>query len=89
MDSSSIVPIMAAATTGLTGAVAALWKHQVKQSDKIEKKHDQAIGNIADLSREVGELKGRIHLAEKISPKIDELAEQGIEALNNGDPKNQ
>jgi FtsZ-binding cell division protein ZapB len=89
MDNSSIVPIMAAATTGLTGAVAALWKHQVKQSDKIEKKHDQAINNIADLSREVGELKGRIHLAEKISPKIDELAEQVIEALNNGDPKNQ
>ena len=54
---------MAAATTGLTGAVAALWKHQVKQSDKLEKKHDQAINNIADLSREVGELKGRIHLA--------------------------
>ena len=89
MDSSSIVPIMAAATTGLTGAVAALWKHQVKQSEKIEKKHAQAINNIADLSREVGELKGRIHLAEKISPKIDELAEQVIKALNDGDPKNQ
>lgn len=80
---------MAAATTGLTGAVAALWKRQVNQSDKLEKKHDQAINNIASLSREVGELKGRIHLAEKISPKIDELAEQVIEALNNGDPKNQ
>ena len=87
MDSSSIVPIMAAATTGLTGAVAALWKHQVNQSDKIEKRHYEALDHINKLSSEVGELRGRIHIAEELTPKIDALAEQVIQALKDGNPK--
>lgn len=84
MDSSSIVPIMAAATTGLTGAVAALWKHQVKQSEKIESKHYAALDRIYKLSEEVGELKGRVMLAEELKPKIDALAEDVIKVLKNG-----
>lgn len=87
MDSSSIVPIMAAATTGLTGAVAALWKHQVNQSNKIEKRHYEALDHINKLSSEVGELRGRIHIAEELNPKIDALAEQVIQALKDGNPK--
>ena len=87
MDSSSIVPIMAAATTGLTGAVAALWKHHIKQSDKIEKRHYEALDKITQLNSEVGELRGRVHVAEQITPKIDALAEQVIQTLNDGTPK--
>jgi Ni,Fe-hydrogenase maturation factor len=68
------------ALTTLAGVIVALWK--INQSntskiegraDRIEKKHDLTMEEMVNVTREVGELKGRIDLAEKIHPRLDEL----------------
>ena len=72
----------------LAGVIAFLYKQNQKntnkiegRADRIEKKHDLTIKEMVNVTREVGELKGRIDLAEKIHPRLDDLQNLSEEVL--------
>ena len=72
----------------LAGVIGILWKINQKntgkiegRADRIEKKHDQTMKEMVHVTREVGELKGRIDLAEKIHPRLDDLQNLSEEVL--------
>jgi hypothetical protein len=62
--------------TALVGAVTVLWRIVIKRANDCEAKHEKTSGELLQVTKEVGELKGRIHLAEKIVPKLDSIHEK-------------
>lgn len=76
------------ALSTLAGVIALLYKVNQgsnlkieKRADTIEEKHDASMGKIIEVTREVGELRGKIHLAEKIHPKLDSIHQMAQDVL--------
>ena len=59
--------------TGLVAAVATLWRIVIKRANDCERKHESTQKDLLRVTGEVGELKGRISIAEQIGPKLDEI----------------
>lgn len=59
--------------TGLVAAVATLWRIVIKRANDCERKHESTQSKLLEVTGEVGELKGRISIAEQIGPKLDEI----------------
>lgn len=70
----SIDPAIGPTALAAIGAgFAAIWKFVVKRADECERKHEATTAELMSVKEEVGELKGRIHIAENIVPKLDEI----------------
>ena len=70
------------AMTALTTVIGILWRINVsntskieKRADNIESKYDQNNNKLIDMSKEVGELKGRVTLSEEIIPHLKYIKE--------------
>lgn len=63
-------------TGGLVAAIGVLWKTLQGKNDKLEKKQDDTTEKLVSLSKEVGELRGRVGLAEELKPEIRRLHEE-------------
>ncbi|MGJ8677235.1 MAG: hypothetical protein ACSHX0_06940 [Akkermansiaceae bacterium] len=66
--------------TALVSVVGVLWKIVLKSKDdsekskiKLEAKYEDSQEEHKVILKEVGELKGRIHFAEELSPKITNI----------------
>lgn len=69
----NIPPEIIAAFVALSGVVVALWRKFSKRADDCEKRHEKTTSDLKAVKEEVGELKGRVQIAEKISPKLDDI----------------
>ena len=63
--------------TALVGAVGVLWKeHRASKAlseerhQKCEDQHTETRGDLLNVTREVGELKGRVGVAEQLEPTL-------------------
>jgi len=64
-----------AVTGGVLVALGILWKMVITRAKECEVKHEKAQTGLLNVTREVGELKGRVYIAEQLAPKLDELTE--------------
>ena len=62
--------------TALVGAIAILWRVVIKRANDCERKHEKTSGDLLIVTKEVGELKGKISIAESLSPKLDEIHQE-------------
>ena len=72
----------------LAGVIAVLWKINVtnsksieKRADRLEEKHDENHIKLLEMSDQLGELRGRVTIAEEIFPHLNRLTES-IEELS-------
>jgi uncharacterized membrane protein len=68
------------AMTALTAVIGVLWRINVtnttkieKRADKIEMKYDENNDKLIEMSKEVGELKGRVTISEEIMPHLKHI----------------
>ena len=73
--------------TGLVAAVATLWRIVIKRANDCERKHENTQKDLLRVTGEVGELKGRISIAEQIGPKLDEIHKALREDKSNPEKK--
>ena len=80
-------PLLISALTVLAGVIGLFWKiihsnhrETKERGDKLEGKLEVNNAQLISLTDEMGELKGRVSLAEEVSPKLDTIAD-GIAAL--------
>jgi len=80
-------PLLISALTVLAGVIGLFWKiihsnhkETKERGDKLEGKLEVNNAQLISLTDEMGELKGRISLAEEVSPKLDTISD-GINAL--------
>lgn len=87
MEESTILTILAAIGTAVSGAIFTLWQTLGKQAkelssqrtefkdraDKCEAKHELTQTQLLEVTREVGELKGKVNVAEAVNVKLDGL----------------
>jgi len=66
-------PEFYAAGTALIGAIATLWRIVIKRANDCEQKHEKTTGELMNMKEEVGELKGRVQIAEQIVPKLNAI----------------
>ena len=59
--------------TALVGAIAILWRVVIKRANDCERKHEKTSGDLLIVTKEVGELKGKISIAESLSPKLEQI----------------
>lgn len=57
----------------LVGAVATLWRIVIKRATECERKHESTQNQLLGVTEELGELKGRVSIAEQIGPKLDAI----------------
>lgn len=81
MSESTILTIGGTVCTALIGAIATLWKDHVRSKAKseerylqCEERHNKTQIELLHVTEEVGELKGSIHLAREIGPKLEALS---------------
>tara|TARA_R100001463_G_scaffold10301_1_gene30216 strand:- start:2176 stop:2484 length:309 start_codon:yes stop_codon:yes gene_type:complete len=84
----SQTPLLISALTVLAGVIGLFWKiihsnhrETKERGDKLEVKLETNNSQLISLTDEMGELKGRVSLAEEVSPKLDSLA-KGIDDLS-------
>jgi len=80
--------LLLSALGALSGVIALFWKiihanhHETKKrSDKMEGKLEENNNQIIVLTDEMGELRGRVSLAEEVTPKLETIT-QGIDRLS-------
>ena len=80
--------LLMSALAALAGVIALFWKiihsnhRETKQrSDQLEIKLEENNAQLLNLTEEMGKLKGRVSIAEEISPKLD-LIQEGITDLS-------
>lgn len=80
--------LLISALTVLAGVIGLFWKiihsnhRETKEhGDKLEVKLEENNAQLLNLTEEMGKLKGRIAIAEEISPKLD-LIQEGITDLS-------
>jgi hypothetical protein len=66
-------PEIYAIGAALVTAIGVLWRIVIKRANDCEQKHEKTQGELLVVTKEVGELKGRVHIAEQIGPKLDEI----------------
>lgn len=59
--------------TALVGAIGILWRVVIKRANDCERKHEKTSSDLLNVTKEVGELKGKISIAESLSPKLDDI----------------
>ena len=59
--------------TALVGAIGILWRVVIKRANDCERKHEKTSSDLLAVTKEVGELKGKISIAESLSPKLDDI----------------
>jgi len=59
--------------TALVGAITILWRVVIKRANDCERKHEKTSSDLLAVTKEVGELKGKISIAENLSPKLDQI----------------
>lgn len=76
----TLLTIGGAVCTTLVGAIGVLWKEHRTSKSLSEKRHQQCEdqhattrGDLLQVTREVGELKGRVGLAEELQPTLREM----------------
>lgn len=57
----------------LVGAIGTLWRIVIKRANDCEAKHEKTQGELLVVTKEVGELKGRVQIAEQIGPKLEAI----------------
>lgn len=62
--------------SGLVGAIAILWRVVIKRANDCERKHEKTSSDLLMVTKEVGELKGKISIAESLSPKLDKIHDE-------------
>jgi hypothetical protein len=62
--------------TALVGAIGILWRVVIKRANDCERKHEKTSGDLLIVTKEVGELKGKISIAESLSPKLDQIHQE-------------
>lgn len=70
--------------TVLCAAVGTLWKYVMAKAEKCERKHEDTQCELLKVTKEVGELKGKVDLAVQVSPrmrKIEDIAEETLEEI--------
>jgi hypothetical protein len=79
--------LLISALTVLAGVIGLFWKiihsnhrETKERGDKLEVKLEKNNEQLISLTDEMGELKGRVSLAEEVSPKLDTISD-GITAL--------
>ena len=89
MNETITLTIVTDVGTALTGAIASLWKALNKQtaelkqrSEKCERKHEETQCQLLEVTREVGELKGRVATEERVTVKLDGLQKMISDAIN-------
>ena len=68
--------ILYALGTGLVGAITILWRVVIKRANDCESKHEKTSGDLLIVTKEVGELKGKISIAENLSPKLEQIHQE-------------
>ena len=68
---------------GLSAAVVVLWRIVLRRAEDCEKKHEQTSKELLEVSKEVGELKGRVSLAEELTPRLNAIEEVSQAVLKN------
>jgi|DEB0MinimDraft_6_1074348.scaffolds.fasta_scaffold08796_6 hypothetical protein len=74
--------ILYALGTALVGAITILWRVVIKRANDCERKHEKTSGDLLIVTKEVGELKGKISIAENLSPKLDQIHQEIRDHLN-------
>jgi hypothetical protein len=69
----NIEPEVYAIGAALVGAIGTLWRIVIRRAHECEKKHEKTQGELLVVTKEVGELKGRVQIAEQIGPKLDSI----------------
>ena len=77
-----MITLFSAIGTALTGAIVALWKIVMTRANDCERKHEETQEKLLTVTKEVGELKGRIHVSEHLNVKIQDLSSL-VEAVIN------
>lgn len=84
----SQTPLLISALTVLAGVIGLFWKiihsnhkETKERSDQLELKLEENNAQLLNLTEEMGKLKGRVSIAEEISPKLD-LIQEGITDLS-------
>jgi len=62
--------------TALVGAITILWRVVIKRANDCERKHEKTSNDLLIVTKEVGELKGKISIAESLSPKLDQIHQE-------------
>ena len=89
--------LLVGALTALSAVIALFWKiihsnhRETKdRGDKLEVKLEENNTHLLNLTDEMGKLKGRVSIAEEISPKLDtiqkginDLSDSVLQAVNN------
>ncbi len=80
--------LLMSALAALAGVIALFWKiihsnhrETKERSDQLEIKLEENNAQLLNLTEEMGKLKGRVSIAEEISPKLD-LIQEGITDLS-------
>ncbi len=80
--------LLMSALAALAGVIALFWKiihsnhrETKERSDQLEIKLEENNAQLLNLTEEMGKLKGRVAIAEEISPKLD-LIQEGITDLS-------
>lgn len=68
--------------TALVGAIGILWRVVIKRANDCERKHEKTSADLLIVTKEVGELKGKISIAESLSPKLDQIHQEIRDHLN-------
>jgi|DEB0MinimDraft_10_1074344.scaffolds.fasta_scaffold353219_1 hypothetical protein len=90
MSDTTILTLGGTICTALIGAIATLWRDQVQSKKngeqrearaeerylRCEERHNETRTDLLRVTEEVGQLKGTIHLASELGPKLDRLAER-------------
>jgi len=92
MDNTLLLTVGGTICTTLVAAVGALWKDHrdsKKRSEenhlRCEEQHQSTRSELLTVTREVGELKGKVHIAQEIGTKLDELKDAVLkDRTNNG-----
>jgi len=82
------IPLLISALGALSAVIALFWKiinsnHQETKArgDKLETKLEENNSLVIKLTDEMGDLRGRISIAEEISPKLDQIS-KGVSDLS-------
>ena len=80
--------LLIGALTALSAVITLFWKiihsnhRETKdRGDKLEVKLEENNAHLLNLTDEMGKLKGRVSIAEEISPKLDTI-QQGLDDLS-------
>ncbi len=80
--------LLMSALAALAGVIALFWKiihsnhrETKERSDQLEIKLEENNAQLLNLTEEMGKLKGRVAIAEEISPKLD-IIQEGITDLS-------